>query len=178
MTKRLIWDLHYDLGRMQQCNAMRCSDIVAARRPDSLQMGAEQHHVHNTGSSSQLHDSPITEAVSELQGAPGGPASSSEAGGINQHDCKRTEGMSNSQSVQTCATGSRHEWQSSSVGKLFDKELDNHHEEKLLLAQVATGAHLPLSSLTCHHWFLLSGCDFWLMPQSPPPKAFVEKLTA
>ena len=129
-------------NRAVQCIDWQC---CFAHRPDSLEMSAEQAHVHNTGSVSRLLNCTTTEAVSESQTALGSFASSSGAAGSGQPDCE--EGVSTSQSMQTGATGSRCEWQAESVGKLFDKELDNHHEEKLLLAQVATGADLHLNSL-------------------------------
>lgn len=60
--------------------------------------------------------------------------------GHEQHGSEATapNGNSSSQLVPSSAASSRHDWQAESVGKLFDKELDNHHEEKLLLAQVGT----------------------------------------
>ena len=106
-------------------------------------MSAERQHLHNTDSVSQLLNCTTTKAASEPQAALGSAASSSGAGGHDQHDSDATEGVSTSQSVQTGATGNRREWQAESVGKLFDKELDNHHEEKLLLAQVGTGLTSP-----------------------------------
>lgn len=60
--------------------------------------------------------------------------------GCEQHGSETTapDGTSTSQLVQRGAASSKHTWQAESVSKLFDKELDNHHEEKLLLAQVET----------------------------------------
>lgn len=106
-----------------------------------MEMSAAQ--AHSTGSDRQLPDCATTEVVLEPQRALGGPVYSSGAAGNGQPDSEGAEGVSSSQSVQTEATGSRHDRQAESVGKLFDKELDNHHEEKLLLAQVATGADVP-----------------------------------
>ena len=114
-----------------------------AHRPGSLETSSEQHHVQNASSANQLPDCSTTESVSEPKTALGRPPSGSAAGYNDQHGCRGTEGMSTSRSVQTSATGERHQWQAESVGKLFDKELDNHHEENLLLAQVAKGLISP-----------------------------------
>ena len=55
---------------------------------------------------------------------------------------QRPVDVDNDSQLASCASssaaGGRREWQPDSVRKLFDKELDNHHEEKLLLAQVMT----------------------------------------
>lgn len=165
-------------------------------------MSAKQRRVQIASSVSQLPDCLITEAKPEPRRTLGSAATSSEAGGNDQHDSEGTKGVSTSQWAQAGATGNRHEWQAESVGKLFDKELDNHHEEKLLLAQVATGLMSPQvtplnlhcsqlhsacklwcsqslgSSLSCPCWLVFSGCSLRLMRQSFLPKAFAQQLSA
>ena len=65
-------------------------------------------------------------------------ASSSAMQGDVHHISEATHGRT-SEVMERDTAGSRPQWQADSVRKLFDKELDNHHEEKLLLAQVTTG---------------------------------------
>lgn len=101
-------------------------------------MATEQNHAHNTGTVSHPPNCTTTRADSDPHTASYCHTSSSATGGNEQHGCETTapDGTSTGQLVQGGAAGSRHDWQAESVGKLFDKELDNHHEEKLLLAQV------------------------------------------
>lgn len=101
-------------------------------------MEAEQNHAHNTGTVSHSPNCTTTRADSDPQTTLCKQASSSATGGNGQLGPETTApgGTSRSQPVQGGAAGGRHDWQAESVSKLFDKELDNHHEEKLLLAQV------------------------------------------
>ena len=111
---------------------------------------AQPHVVCKIASHRRLSCRVSSGTQSGLPTAPGEPAFRSTTQGKDQQVPEASEGMP-SEGMQRGAAGSRPELQADSVRKLFDKELDNHHEEKLLLAQVTTGLSCDLL-----HWLLVS----------------------
>lgn len=74
------------------------------------------------------HAEPVSQSQSEGQGPAGGGQHSSPTA---------VHAGSVSESEKHSPSDGSHQRQSEAVRRLFDKELDNHHEEKLLLAQLA-----------------------------------------
>lgn len=98
----------------------------------------QPHVLGKADSHSQLSCRLSAEAKPGLPVAQDDAATSSSIRRDDEHVFGGTQGMAR-ELMQRDAAGSSTEWQAESGGKLFDKELDNHHEEKLLLAQVTTG---------------------------------------
>ena len=138
----VLWKVLID-SNLWQCPLNCCCSHLL----DSMSI-AQTHAVWKIDSQCQLSCRVSSGTQPGLPTAPGDPAFSSTIQGEDQEVSEVTEGMS-SEGMQRGAAGSRPEWQADSVGKLFDKELDNHHEEGLLLAQVTTGlsCDLPVDSL-------------------------------
>lgn len=118
----------------------------------------QPHFVRKADPHSQLSCRVSGQAKSGLLVAHDDAESSSTMQRNDQHVSGGTQGMA-SELMQRDAAGRSTKWHAGSGGKLFDKELDNHHEEKLLLAQVTTGLIYALLHQSPSQVTLASSCE-------------------